>query len=381
MPNLNEAMATNPNIEVVSEPWHDPGWKLPQAVFGQGRLSAEETAELTAKMADLVQAGLPLGSGLRAMADEMPRGLWRGSRLAAMLRTIAEKLDAGASLEESLASQQELFPRHFYALILAGVRSGRIGQSLEELADIQRQTMDLRRRVWLAMAYPVLLLALWIVMMIGCATVILPQFARVFDDFGAEIPNITRLVLVLAKPGPAGYLAGLGVVMVGLALLFSLRRWGPVQWVLYRVPLLGDLWRWNSLLEFARLMALLLDQQIALPDALRLTADGVASAELKRACRRAAARVEAGQSPEESFGGEWAVTPSLRPLLAWGQRLPALAEAFHAAAETFEARTQVCVVQFEPMLPPAILLMVGVLAGTLVLALFLPLISLIQKLT
>jgi general secretion pathway protein F len=374
-------MAIDPNIDSAAEPWRDPGWKLPRAVFGQGRLSPEETAELTAKMADLVQAGLPLPSGLRAMADEMPRGLWRGSRLAATLRQLAGELDAGASLEEALTAQQSLFPSHFYALILTGVRSGRIGESLEELAGIQRQTMELRRRVWLAIAYPVLLIAVCVVLLIAFATAIVPAFAQIFSDFGAELPAITQLVLELGKPGLSGYLVGLAAVVFGLGLLFNFRRRAPVQWVLYRIPLFGDLWRWNSLVEFARLMALLLDQQIALPDALRLTAGGIASVELKDACRRAAERVEAGQSPAESFGGEWAVTPSLRPLLAWGQRLPALAQAFHAAAEMFEARTQLYATLFEPVIPPLLLLVVGVVAGGFIVALFMPLISLIQELT
>ncbi len=378
-------MSTDPHIELVpeppAEPWHDPGWKVPPAVFGQGRLSAEETAELTSKMADLVKTGLPLAPGLRAMADEMPRGLWRGSRLAAMLRAMAGQLDAGGSLEDAFASRQGLFPRHFYALILAGIRSGRIAESLEELVSIQRETMELRRRVRLTMAYPVLLIAIWALMLIGFATVIAPQFAGLFADFGVDLPASTQVVVALAKPGLGGYLAGLAVVMLAVGLLAALRGQAWLQWALYRIPVFGDLWRWNGLVEFARLMALLLDQQIALPDALRLTAEGVASVELKHACRRAAERVEGGQSPVESFGGEWALPLSLRPLLAWGQRLPAMAQAFRAAAEMFEARTRVYATLLESVMPPVILLLIGAMAAGLILALFLPLISLILKLT
>jgi type II secretory pathway component PulF len=367
--------------EPPAEPWRDRGWKAPPAVFGQGRLSAEETAELTSKMADLVKAGLPLAPGLRAMADEMPRGLWRGPRLAAMLRAIAAQLDAGASLEDALAFQQGLFPRHFCALILAGIRGGRLAESLEELVSIQRETMELRRRVKLTMAYPALLLSFSVLLFLGFATLIVPQFARLFADFGADLPVATQLVVGLAKPGLGGYLAGLAVVMLGIGLLAVFRGQAAVQWMLYRIPVLGAIWRWNGLVEFARLMALLLDQQMALPDALRLTAEGIASVELKLACRRAAERVEGGQSPVESFGGERAVPPSLRPLLAWGQRLPALAQAFHAAADMFEARTQVYVTLLEPVMPPVIFIVLGIMVGGFIVALLMPLVSLIQKLT
>jgi general secretion pathway protein F len=363
--------------EPPAEPWHDPGWKLPPAVFGQGRLSVEDTAELTSKMADLVKAGLPLAPGLRAMADEMPRRLWRGSRLAAMLRAIAGQLDAGGSLEDAFASQQGLFPRHFYALILAGIRSGRIAESLEELVSIQRQTMELRRRVRLTMAYPVLLIAIWVLMLIGFATVIAPQFGQLFAELGVRISVTTQLVVGLARPGLGGYLAGLAAVMLGIGLLSAFRGQAAVQWILYRIPVFGDLWRWNGLVEFARLMALLLDEQVALPDALRLTAGGVAAVDLKHACLRAAERVEGGQSPAESLGGEPAVPPSLRPLLVWGQRLPALAHAFHAAAEMFEARTRVYATLLQSVIPPAILLLTGALAGALILGVLLPIAQLL----
>jgi type II secretory pathway component PulF len=374
-------MSNDPHIELVPEPWHDPGWKVPPTVFGRGRLSAEETAELTSKMADLVRAGLPLAPGLRAMADEMPRGLWRGSRLAAMLRAIAGQLDAGVSLEDAFAAQQGLFPRHFYALILSGIRSGRIAESLEELVSIQRQTMELRRSVRLTLAYPLLLLAFSVVLLIGFATLIVPQFARIFADFGAEMPVITQFIVGLAAPGLSGYLAGVAVVMLVIGLLSAFRGQAAVQWMLYRIPIFGTLWRWNGLVEFARLMALLLDQQMSLPDALRLTAGGVASVELRQACLRAAQRVEGGQSPADSFGGQWAVPPSLRPLLAWGQRLPSLAEAFHGAAEMFEARTRVYATLMESVMPPIMLIVIGVLVGAAIAGLFVPLISLIQKLT
>ena len=374
-------MSTDPHIEFDPEPWHDPGWKVPPAVFGRGRLSAEETAELTSKMADLVKAGLPLAPGLRAMADEMPRGLWRGSRLAAMLRAIAGQLDAGASLEDAFAAGQGLFPRHFYALILSGIRSGRIAESLEELVSIQRQTMELRRSVRLTLAYPLLLMAFSVVLLISFATLIVPQFARIFADFGAEMPVITQFIVGLAAPGLSGYLAGVAVVMLVIGLLSAFRGQAAVQWMLYRIPIFGTLWRWNGLVEFARLMALLLDQQMSLPDALRLTAGGVASVELRQACLRAAQRVEGGQSPAESFTGQWAVPPSLRPLLAWGQRLPALAEAFHGAAEMFEARTRVYSTLLETVMPPIMLIVIGVLVGAAIAGLFVPLISLIQKLT
>ena len=117
------------------------------------KLSAEETAELAARMADLTKAGLPLGDGLRALADELS-----GRRLRRVLRALADQLDAGVDLAVAVESQSGRLPTCLRGLVLAGLRSGRLAETLEEYVDLQRSQSELRRRLWLSLAYPFILL-------------------------------------------------------------------------------------------------------------------------------------------------------------------------------------------------------------------------------
>ena len=127
---------------------------IPLARFDSLRkLSPEEATELAARVAELTKAGLPLGAGLRALADELP-----GRRLPRVLRRLADRLDAGDDLLDALESQGRSLPAHLRGLMLAGVRSGRLAEVLEEYVDLQRSQSELRRRVWLALAYPFILL-------------------------------------------------------------------------------------------------------------------------------------------------------------------------------------------------------------------------------
>jgi type II secretory pathway component PulF len=145
--------------------------------------------------------------------------------------------------------------------------------------------------------------------------------------------------------------------------------------------MVGPLLRWSHLVQFSRLMGMLLDQRVALPDALRLTAAGSRDANLARGCRRVADDVEQGRLLYESMAARRQFPASLIPVIQWGQQAPALPDAFRAAAEMFEGRVRSHGSLLETMLLPIMFLAILFLVGFFAIAMFLPLISLITKLS
>jgi general secretion pathway protein F len=349
--------------------------RWPQFDF-QRPLGAAEVAELAARIAELSRAGMPLGDGLRAMAGDLP-----GRRLPRTLRRLADRFDAGDDLKTSLESQGRRLPGHLVGLMLAGVRSGRLAQVLEEFVELERSRWELRRRVWLALAYPLLLSVMLAALMLFCSIFVVSQFRPLFADFKMDLPIVTQFFFESVRPGAwvvMGFAAG--CVAVPVLLQFTpAPAWLPP--LLYAIPLIGPLLRWSRLAQFARLMAVLLEQQVPLPEALRLTAAGLGDAYLARGCREAAGDVEAGRLFWESLAEKRQFPPSLIPLVRWGQLTPALADAFRAAAEMFEGR----VVSQEPLLDavllPVALLVITAFIGSFILAVSLPTIALIQKLS
>jgi len=351
-------------------------WEIAQPTSGRRELSAEEAVDLTAQMADLAKAGLPLAPGLRAMADECSH-----RRVSHVLREVASELESGGSLESAFEALGARFPRHVRGVVLAGLRSGRLPEALEEFVEVERDQVDLRHRVWLAMAYPGLLLLILAVLFFFLAGFVIPQFAAVYEDFGVELPPLTQLIVWCSLPGLRG-LAGLPALLLYLLLFLATTRipvWG--RRVLYAIPLFGPLWRFQALAAFSRLMGLMLSQQIPLPDALRFTADGLREADLAVACRRAARQIRDGQSLSESLFGYWQFPPTLKPFIHWGEQSAALAEGFRAAGEMFERRLRAAAGVFEVVMPAIVFLIVIASIGLLIVGLFLPLISLIQSLT
>jgi type II secretory pathway component PulF len=352
--------------------------EIPAWVAASPRLSAEEAAELAGQMAQMAQAGLPLASGLRAMAEESD-----SRRLAEVLWGIAARLDEGGTLEAAVAQQGARIPEPIRSLILAGARSGRLSIVLEELVAREQRRKNIRQQLRLTLAYPVVLLGVLRLLCAFATLFIAPQYGRLMGDFGADLPVVTRVFLWSFSPA-----SGLGVLvlMAALAALgiacFSLRsRAAWAQELLYWVPLVGPAWRHDAISDLAALVAILLEQEVPLPQALRLAAEALQEADLKEACRGAAEAVESGQPLSECLGRFEQFPSGLRPFVEWGERTPALAESFRAAAAMFDAQARVRTRLLEGVLLPfAFLAVVGFLAFWYT-ALMLPLVSLIQSLS
>jgi type II secretory pathway component PulF len=339
-------------------------------------LSADEAAELAARVADLSKAGLPLGAGLRSFAAELS-----GRRLRRVLRDLADQLDAGADLATAMQSQGRRLPLCLQGLVLAGLHTGRLAEVLEEYVDLQHSQWEVRRRLWKSLAYPFVLLVFMAAIMAFARLFLMGGFESLFKGFGMDLPVLTQFVI--AASWPAVWIV-LGLVVVITATWVLLKVAPTAGWVwswLYRVPMLGAFLRWGHMAQFGRLMGLLLDQQVPLPDALRLCAAGVRAGNLAEQCRAVAGEVELGRVFDESMAEQRHFPASLIPIVQWGQQAHDLPDAFRATAEMYEGRVRSQGLLMETILLPIMLLAIISFIGTFIAAMMLPLISLIQCLS
>jgi len=339
------------------------------------RLTGAEADVLADELAGLVRSGLPLPGGLHALANELGRG-----RTADVLRQLAGHLEAGQSLDQALASVGNRLSGHLRGLITAGVASGRLSEVLEAYVDLRRDQAELRRRMWLAVAYPLVLVGLLVGLFLLFATFVVPMFRNIFEDFGASLPAMTELVLAVSGPGVL-YVVVPIVAVVGVLLWAIL---GPVPyWVrlcVYEIPIFGPFWRWGRLLPAARLLALLVEHGTSLPEALRLMAAGLGDRQLAARCVAAADQVASGRSLGASLTAAGVFPHATMPLLDWGARFGSVPAALRFVAESFESRTRLQVEMAQIMTLPSALLVV-LMAGFMIIALFLPLISLVECLS
>lgn len=344
-----------------------------------GRLSNDDVARLSEQIAGLTSAGLPLSAGLRAAAEEMPRG-----RLRTTLGAIAESLDQGASMKEAVAQQGQRLPPHLRGLVLAGARTGKTSQVLGRFVAFMNVGADLRRRLWLNLAYPAVSLVVSLAVFTFVCSSLIGSFSTIFKDFGVPLPKITILILSVARLFDLSWPVFFEMV-IGTVVLFAVGRLAlnasTRRSLLAGVPVVGAVWRNSSLAEFSHLLALLLECEVPLPEALQLTGDGVQDDMVGRACALMAKDVEQGLSLAQAVTRQKLFPRGLARVMTWAEGHQSLPESLRMIGEMFEARARA-----QSGFAGAVIGVVAVIAilfgvALIVVGLFLPLITLITRLS
>lgn len=341
----------------------------------------DDAALLGGVISTLVGSGLPIEQGLRAAARELPR-----SRTAKALNTVADRLQRGESFEQ--AADDRSMPAHLRALVAGGLRSASLGRVLEEFVAAERHAVEVHRKIMLAISYPAFLLMLMSCLFAFVVYEVVPGFVEIYEDFDADLPAITIGLVEVATSGKVMVIGNIAMVVVVWLFLLLAMKVAELQTLLVAVPLLGPAIRWAALARFSRLLALLVDMELPLPEALELAGLGCQDSTLRYASRKAAGNVQAGAALSEALAA-WRQFPrSLAPMVRWGERATSrqgpptgLADALRTAAEMFDGRLEAQLGLLRAVVPP--LSFAAVIWGALfiVSATMLPMISLIEKLT
>ncbi len=163
------------------------------------RLSGAEAAELSRQIAGLAQAGLPLAHGLVALGEELPRG-----RLRRSMNDLAATLESGATLDQALQIQKNRIPPHLRGLVIAGLRSGRLGDVLSRFSEYTGVGTELKRRLWLNLAYPILTVCTAMALFFFVCVILVGQFDAIYRDFSIPLPRMTIALISIGAGGQHG---------------------------------------------------------------------------------------------------------------------------------------------------------------------------------
>jgi general secretion pathway protein F len=350
-----------------------------QSERGLEQLSTQEAAELGEQIAGLTRAGLPLPAGLKALGAELPPG-----RLRRKLDALAERLDGGASLVEAIAEEGRGLPAHLRGLVLAGERTGRTGDVLGRFAGYAQIGAEVRRQLWLSLAYPIIATVLAVLLLVFVLTFLVGGFKDIFRDFGIPVPILSMFLFELSDAlKRSEWKLAEGFAMLGAIWGVSVLVLGPGvrRSIASRLPLIGPVWRWTSHAEFCHLLGLLLESELPLVEAVPLAGEGVADADLRAVSRGITRDLEGGDSLALAVGRRPFFPEGMGSIMAWAETHQSLAPALHVLAEMFEARarTQATFASTVCSVLTVLSILVGITA--VVFGILTPLIQLIQKLS
>lgn len=346
----------------------------PRSSLGRNALSGPQLALLTRQLATLVASGLPIDEALQALAEGSE------GRLRTQVVSLRSRVMEGASLATAMAEFPETFPPLFRASVAAGESAGKLDRVLLRLADYAETRDALRRRILLALTYPLLLTAVALAVVTALMVWVVPQVIGVFLQQRQALPLPTRILVVLsdAVGNYGAWLLGLAIIAVAFA-VFAFRnpalraRW---QSFVLRLPLFGRLARAAETARFARTLALLVGSAVPLLEALSIAAQVVENAALRNALGRVAVRVREGQPFSRALAGTREFPPVAVRLIASGEKSGRLDDMLFEAAAHQERELDTVLGVAMAALGPGVILLVGGLVLFIVLAILLPIFEL-----
>jgi type II secretory pathway component PulF len=342
----------------------------------------DESADVNSRRLGAADArgSVSLTLSLQALAEEL-----RQRRVKLALAAVVRRLEQGSTLDEAFRAEQHGLPPALARLIAVGLPGGQVELLIHDYLENSRRIGDLRRSLILGLTYPLLLLLVFLAVMLFFMGTVIPMFQKIFEDFGTALPALTEFFLkvsdVLVNHGWAVALVVLGLPAVVLGAIRVFGGRAVVQDLWRSVPLLGHGFRWASLSNYCHLLATLMELNVPLPQALRAAAAANDDESLALAAERTADAIECGQPPEEAVRQSRSYLAELGPTLHWAGRGKDVVESLRATAEVFGARSRLQAQLVYWWCQPVLLIGLAVTIGMLVVALFLPLLNLLNDLS
>lgn len=349
------------------------------SLFGRGRmrLGTEELARITRQLSTLLGAGLTIEQTLNALIEQAETEKER--QLLARLRGAVLE---GQSLGAALSAYPETFSDLYRTLITAGEASGKLPDVLSRLADHVEEQQAVQQKFMIAMIYPVIVMVVCVLVVTGLMIYVVPQVVGVFESTKQTLPLVTRIMLGVSKFLQATWVLWLLAAIGGaIAARLALRREAVrFRWHarLLRLPVVGRLLRAQQSSQLAATLSILVGSGVPVLNALNAGVGVVSNLPMRAAVERAANAVREGAGLSQSLAQGRQFPPVLIHLIASGEasgRLPqTLAAAAHQQRRDVENRTAALAAVIEP----AMMLFMGAIVLTIVLAVLLPIFELNQ---
>lgn len=332
------------------------------------------------QLAAIIRAGIPI---LQAVA--MLRRRAASSRLRAVLGDVEDKIRGGMALSAAFSAQGPIFPRIYTASILAGERSGALDDVLNRYVTYMRRGVEIRRKIRGALAYPAFLLAASMGMVLFLTVYVVPKMSTLFEGFGSELPAVTQVVVGMSNfvAGNFYWLAP-AFIVGGVALFLWSKTAGgrlTIDRFLLKLPIAGPLVKQLAIAQVTRSLATLLAGGITLVESWEIAAESLTNKELRERSAATLPMIQEGRSFTESLEFAGWIPPLALDMIGVGERSGSLREMLEEVAEFYDRESEVKLEQLTTVIEPAILLVMGGIVVTILLAIYLPIIRSISNIS
>ena len=350
-------------------------------LFQRKKVKSKILMIFTRQLATLIDSGLPLLRSLNVLANQERNNVMKNT-----IDKLADSVQSGSTFSDALALHPKIFNNLYVNMIKAGEVGGVLELVLTRLSEFQEKAAKIKNKVLSAMVYPIIVMTMAVGIMCFLLVFIVPRFEAIFHDLLGDkpLPPVTRFVL-----GVSGFMKDHGLVLLGVVVAIVViynfigrTRGGRLAIDVFklRMPLFGNLNRKTAISRFARTLGTLVTSGVPILQALNITRETAGNAAIARAIARVHDSVKEGESIVQPLEASKTFPPMVVSMIDVGEETGKLPEMLLKVADVYDDEVDNAVAALTSMLEPIMIVFLAVIVGTIVLALFTPLISIITGL-
>jgi type IV pilus assembly protein PilC len=345
-----------------------------------GKVKPKVLTTFTRQLATLVDAGLPLLRGLRVLEKQE-----RSAVLKKILGELALAIEGGSTFSEALAQHPKVFDRLFVNMIKAGELGGVLEVVLKRLAEFSEKAQKIKGKVKAALFYPVAVLIVAVAILTLLMVMVVPKFKDVFAGMGVEMPKFTLFVLACSDAIRLHILPTLGcvAVVVTLFVLAIKTKIGHYIWDKFKLkmPVLGPVISRHSIARFTRTLGTLVSSGVPILQALTIVKETAGNVIISNAIAGVHESVKEGETITAPLEASGVFPPMVVSMVDVGEQTGALPEMLLKISDNYDEEVDNAVASMTSLLEPIMIVFLAVVVGSIVIAMFLPLIAMINNLS
>jgi type IV pilus assembly protein PilC len=344
----------------------------------RGRVKMRDFLIFNQEMIALLKAGLPVVHSFEILLERQ-----ESPTLRRILGDIRDRINSGASLSDAFAAQGDVFPRLYWTSLKAGEKSGEIESVLRRYLKYQKTVMALARKVVSTLVYPAILIALSGILIAVLMTFVIPRFQDFFQDFQADLPLLTQVVIGFATFLRRNVLfIGGGLLAAGIFANRWMKSASGKEWrdaALLRLPVVGGILRRFSITQFTRSLATLLGGGTPLVPALENASDAIGNRFVSRRVRTVVPKVREGGELWKALDGTGMFTNLTVEMIKVGETSGALEEMLSSVSDFYDEEIDMLLARVISFVEPAILVIMGGVIMTILLSVYLPIFRIMSQ--
>ncbi|TVR15959.1 MAG: type II secretion system F family protein [Planctomycetota bacterium] len=353
------------------------GFSIP---FLGGGVKAKQVTDFTRQLSTLTDAGLPMVQSLQILTDMQPPGPFK-----AALGSVSEEVQSGTMLSDGMSRYPKIWDKLYTNLIKAGESAGALETILRRLAEFREKAQRLKKKVIGALIYPIAVLTIAVGILTFIMVVIVPKFEQIFEELAIELPPLTEVLIGFSRfVGSYWWMIGLGIIFTffGLSVFRRTDAGGAiVDRMTLRVPVLGNVIRKSSVARFTRTLGTLVTSGVGFLEALDITKSATPNIVVRNAIQDVRDSVKEGESINEPLARSGVFNDIVVNMIKVGEETGELDKMLVKIADNYDEEVDEAVAAMMALMEPLLIVFMGGAVGFIVIALFLPLIEIIDQIS